>query len=297
MSLLTDQEILESLHTQPPMVEDVHLPERRFGEPALNEHDQWFVKDSPIQPSSIDLHIGEIYLPDRDPEKPGGVDNPVKKFALRFGHTAVVKTREKLNLPNDVAGFGFPPARVAFGGLLMINPGHIDPGYSGYLHLTLINVGRADIVLDCNEAIFSLLLIRLGREVHRDYSQRRDSTDPGHQRFANQLDRLSPDFLDVETRTTAAAQKAVDKASIRTPIWTAVITGLLILCVKPLLDTYLASNSMDALIEKRVDVLETAVAISHPSSKIDEIDELMNRINSLELKLEKLQEDPIDEGN
>lgn len=91
-----------------------------------------------IQASSVDLTIGDIFLPETASAEDGGAEKPLTRHNLKPGHTAVVTTFENLNFPADVAGFGFPPARVSKRGLLMTNPGHVDPGYSGHLAFTVI---------------------------------------------------------------------------------------------------------------------------------------------------------------
>ena len=59
MSLLRDEELIAAITAQPPAtryVEGVVLP--------VDPADR-YSKDSPVQASSIDLHIGNVYLPGR----------------------------------------------------------------------------------------------------------------------------------------------------------------------------------------------------------------------------------------
>jgi deoxycytidine triphosphate deaminase len=87
-----------------------------------------FDKDSPVQPSSIDLHIGSIYVPGTKHGEDGSEDKALTSHTLGPGQTALVTTLETLNLPNNVAAIGFPPSRISAQGILMTNPGHVDPG-------------------------------------------------------------------------------------------------------------------------------------------------------------------------
>ena len=59
-------------------------------------------------------------------------------------------------------------------GLLMTNPGHVDPGYSGRLHLTVINMSRSDMVLRCKDAILTVIFYKLGGECKAGYDERRE---------------------------------------------------------------------------------------------------------------------------
>jgi deoxycytidine triphosphate deaminase len=126
MRLLTDDELVVQVTGSRPIVVGVY--------PQAD----WYSKDSPVQPSSIDLHIGSIYLPGVDSNAPGGVPRPKTEHILKPGRTAVVLTREEFKLPGHIAGIGFPPSHISFQGILMTNPGHVDPGYSGPMRFTVI---------------------------------------------------------------------------------------------------------------------------------------------------------------
>src|ERR1044071_7570853 len=121
MKLLTDAELKQRIESSNRII---------FGVP---EPKDWFSKDSPIQPSSVDLHIGEIFLPETKKDDPGYETTPLSEHSLEPGHTAVVTTQEEFVLPGNVAGIGFPPSHISFKGILMTNPGHIDAGYRGRL--------------------------------------------------------------------------------------------------------------------------------------------------------------------
>src|SRR5271163_1574285 len=129
MSLLRDEEIIAAVTSAAPYVTGVVLPADPYS------------KDSPVQASSIDLHIGNVYLPGEKETDLGGAKNPRQDYSLKTGETAVVTTAETLDLPSHIAGFGFPPSGVSFKGLLMTNPGHVDPGYKGVMRFTVINMG------------------------------------------------------------------------------------------------------------------------------------------------------------
>ena len=68
----------------------------------------WYGADSPIQPASVDLRIGKIFLPETKRDEPGGEEVPLDQHVLRPGRTAAIGTYEELKLPNDMAAIGFP---------------------------------------------------------------------------------------------------------------------------------------------------------------------------------------------
>jgi dCTP deaminase len=163
----------------------------------------WDSKDSPIQPCSVDLHIGGIYVPGAKPGRPGSAQNPRLHVKLKTGQTAIIVTAETVTLPADIAAVGFPPSHVSGKGLLMTNPGHVDPGYSGQLRFTVINMAREDYRLDSGDMIVTVLLFKLERGVDKDYAAR---FGLGTHVTQDEIDVLSPDFLDVERRATAIAR-------------------------------------------------------------------------------------------
>jgi dCTP deaminase len=255
----------------------------------------WYREDSPVQPSSLDLHIGAIYIPGVKEGKPGSARNPKPDHTLKFGHTAVVATLEELKLPKNIAGFGFPPSHVSFRGLLMINPGHVDPGYEGPLRFTVINVGKDDIPLREGELIFTLLLIELVADVTRGFFERRaDSNRPAstqEQREKNlqtDLERLSLNFLDVESRTQSAAQKAVRDAGLKGPIWAAIIVALITLIGGVFGAVYSAINPVSR-VEEQVKLLNQTVGLDSPRKLNEEIQALTKKVSDLENQVSELK--------
>ncbi len=183
----------------------------------------WKDKDSPVQPCSIDLHIGDIFQPGVKSGKPGSAGNPKSELVLRTGQTAIIATKESIHLPGDYAGFGFPPSHISSRALLMTNPGHIDPGYSGQLQFTVINMGREDYVLRHNDLIVTLLIFKLAVKVDADYNARNPTSGAGAIAQRN-IDRLSPDFVDVQRRATAIARRTLGYATVGATVL-AVILG------------------------------------------------------------------------
>ena len=111
MALLRDEELLSE------------VVEKGMVTPVRDTRN-WDDKDSPIQPTSLDLHVGKIHLPEKLSSRPGGKDKPLSSHILRPGETVIVITAEELNLGGDISAFGFPPSRVAFKGILVCGNKH-----------------------------------------------------------------------------------------------------------------------------------------------------------------------------
>jgi dCTP deaminase len=216
MSLLRDEDLIARINLDPPgvpYVEGLKLPSDPYS------------SDSPVQGTSLDLHIGNIYLPGKKKNELGGVDNPKSQHWLETGRTAVLTTKEKLRFPNDVAGFGFPPSTVSFQGLLMTNPGHVDPGYEGFMRFTVINMAKEPFELKRGDRIVRLLLFKLDAPVHAGYGARH----PEPSRLPNEEDisRLSEDFVNVDRRAKKIARAQGLRWSIGISAGVAVIVAFL----------------------------------------------------------------------
>jgi len=187
------------------------------------EPKDWDNKDSLVQPCSLDLHIGDIFRPGIKTGKAGSAGNPKSELVLRTGETSIVVTKESIHLKANYAGFGFPPSHISSGGLLMTNPGHIDPGYSGQLQFTVINMGKDDYVLRKDDLIVTLLIFNLGSNVDSDYSARHSGAVV-KTITQGEIDRLSSDFVDVKKRATNIARKTLGYATVGASVL-AVILG------------------------------------------------------------------------
>jgi dCTP deaminase len=208
--LLRDEEIYKLLQGNPPLVTNVTID-------ALD-----YTADSWVQSASLDLHVGNIYVPETDPETFGGTNNPKDNHVLEAGHTAVIVTNEILDLPNDIAAIGFPPSHISARGVLTTNPGHVDAGYNGPLSLTIINMGRTPFEIRRGDLMITLLFFRMSGPAHASYRVR-----VGHQQqrpavSEDRMSRLSRDFLQVEARAERVARNEESK----TRRWAVVVPAL-----------------------------------------------------------------------
>lgn len=210
---------------------DAELQRMLKEDPSLLEHlncpDDLDAPESPIQPSSVDLTVGEIYVPFR--KKWFGRVGAAKgrtDLVIESGETAVVLTGEVCNFPSDIGAIGFPPVKVSSKGLLMTNPGHVDPGFKGRMSFTVINMGREPFPLRKGDQIVTLLLYKMERDARRGWSDRNHA--PKLEVNEDVLLRLSPDFLDVSRRArkaAAGAERVTRILGLGVPILVALLTA------------------------------------------------------------------------
>lgn len=291
MTLLRDEDLVTLINAPvsgaQPLVVGLPMPRLRpvpAGGGAAP--DPWFGPESSIQPSSVDLHVGNIFLPGAKESESGTVACPKSEYVLTIGNTVVVTTREQLHLPNDIAAVGFPHGRLSFRGLLMTNIGHVDPGFNGPMRFAVMNIGKEPIPLKTGDPIVTLLFYLLSAPANEGWSQRHGNalaSGPAQ----NQIDQLSMDFLDVDKRTASAASKAIKDAQT-TAQWIGVWAPLIGFLVAIFLALIGAIS-----VKSEVDTIKKALDLKEPRS--EEIQKLQKRIEELELKTKTpLKKEPED---
>jgi len=268
--LLRDQDIFDLLTGatgHPPILSHFDFPHPAFG------------PQSPIQPSSLDLHSGRIFLPEAPEDGHGGMGNGAIEHWLEAGQTAVIITKEEVRLPSTIAGFGFPPTRISSNAILMTNPGHVDPGYNGYLSFTVINMGKMAFCLRHGDTIVTLLLIAV-KQPNLDYAQL------GHKEVGpipsrRGVEQLSQDFLNFRTRSSQIANQVAEtrlseirRENQRRDIVAAIIgLAALLLALLPLYFQFLSP------------ILDLKEKTGHDESAITK---LSGRVTALEDQMKKL---------
>lgn len=136
-----------------------------------------------IQPSSVDLHLGDDFqvfrnsrLPYIDPgrEQPGLTEQVIasveEPFVLHPGEFALGTTVEVIGLPEDIVGRLEGKSSLGRLGLLIHSTaGYVDPGWQGTLTLELSNVANLPIVLTPGMKIGQISFSQMTTPVDRPY--------------------------------------------------------------------------------------------------------------------------------
>jgi dCTP deaminase len=271
--MLSDREIYDAIKAGDLRLENASIQDGDLG------------KDAPVQPASLDLHVGEIFLPPprrrgllRSSSFQSSQASPRGRFEydLKQGETAFIRTREKIRLSSSISAFGFPPTEISTAGVLMTNPGHVDPGYDGFLHFTVVNMGREPFTLRKGDRVVTLLFVRLANPAAADYRARR------HGRISPlvisaALQPLSQDFLDLERRSADIAVRKIQAAEFRikygVPILAAVIAALAAVLGGSLLGLFdVVKQPEHARLMERVSVLEGEVSKQEFDARLDRLE-------------------------
>lgn len=275
MTVLQDSAIAQALQTDPPLATNIDAND--IGR-----------KTSQVQPASLDLTIGEIFVPGTGPGKLGSYNSPRDEVNLPHGGTAVIRTKEELHLPNNLAGIGFPPSSVSLKGLLMTNPGHVDPGFKGTMSFTVINMGKETYRLAAGDPIVTLLFIDLGAVPSVPYNLLKSPKNaPAGGINERLLELLSADFMDIEKRSERRARKAVRNAQITVPIVAAICAALL---------TFGGTIAATWIDPWKKDINQVNAELSKVNTKVNRLDARLSAVGadinlgSLEGRLTKIEE-------
>ena len=141
---------------------------------------------SRIRGCSYDCGVGDIFFDGRVFKRASGQQG----VTVPPGGVVALFTREILDLPDDIAGTAFPINAMSSKGLLVLNPGHIDPGFRGHLSVKALNLRKSEMLLRFDEPIFTVIFERLSHptdaykhnldpnERARDFQQREVETTP-----------------------------------------------------------------------------------------------------------------------
>jgi len=136
-----------------------------------------------IQPSSVDLHLGESFrvfrnsrYPYIDPSREQkGLMEPVaasseEPFVLHPGEFVLGTTIERIVLPDNIVGRLEGKSSLGRLGLLIHSTaGYVDPGWDGRLTLELSNVANLPIVLMPGMPIGQISFSQMTTAVDRPY--------------------------------------------------------------------------------------------------------------------------------
>lgn len=107
-----------------------------------------FEPDS-LKPAAYELRVGDQYSVEGESHKLD-VDE-----SLEIGpfEVAIIKTRERVNLPHFMIGRWNIKVSKAYDGLLWVGGPQVDPGYSGYLFCPIYNLSDTEVTLGFEEEL------------------------------------------------------------------------------------------------------------------------------------------------
>lgn len=128
-----------------------------------------------IQPSSYDLRVGTVFregqIINQNHQRAG------EQFVIQPGEIVSLLTMEELRLPDNMIAIAFPMNKWSSEGLLVLNPGYVDPGFNGPLSVKIVNLRRTRISISRGQAIFTVSFFRIGASTTHPYNRNKERGD------------------------------------------------------------------------------------------------------------------------
>lgn len=112
---------------------------------------------SQVRGCSYDLTVGTIFWQEKV------YSAPDTQIVIPPGGVVAILTKEELDLPNDMFATAFAINKMSSRGLLVLNPGHVDPGFKGALTVKALNLRKVPMTLEAGANIFTVIFQRLPR--------------------------------------------------------------------------------------------------------------------------------------
>ncbi|MDD2574581.1 MAG: dCTP deaminase [Bacillota bacterium] len=136
------------------------------------------IEDRQIQPASIDLRLGRLFLKvDENCTECITMKQPLKYIELERDEIVIppqtfllATTMEYIKLPNSITGFVEGRSSVGRMGLFIQNAGWVDAGFEGEITLELFNANSLPIRLEAGRRICQIVLAQMDKEAGRPYS-------------------------------------------------------------------------------------------------------------------------------
>jgi deoxycytidine triphosphate deaminase len=114
--------------------------------------------------SCVDLRVGRIYIGDpREEKRYREIKQQGDSWNLAPGAIVHIESMERISTPLDIMGFLIPKNSKSEAGLLMLNAGHVDPGWeNGFLTAEVMNVTADEFTIEIGEPLFSVVFQYLG---------------------------------------------------------------------------------------------------------------------------------------
>ncbi|UEG18721.1 dCTP deaminase [Pantoea ananatis] len=217
-----------------------------------------------VQPSSIDLTVKSIHLPD--------TNKVTRAHKIDPGETVILEVNEVFNLSKDISGIVFPKNNLSKNGIIMTNPGHVDPGYNGILTLYLVNMSKQTFILREKDAVARLLLFKTSSITSGYTGQAVTSIDQ------EQLNTMGKDFAGLDKRIPVAIAKVLAKWSVGLFAMAALIIAIVGFAV-PISYT-LTSSYLDNSRDLKVSIDKQKEIIDKQSERIDQLNKEITILNS-----------------
>ena len=119
-----------------------------------------------IKSASYDLRVGTIYKGKKIYSE--NYNSNEATIEIKPSEIITLLTFEAVKIPSYCCGTVFAINKMSSKGFLILNPGHIDPGFYGPISICAINLSNKSIFLERNQSIFTLIINKLDAKLNGD---------------------------------------------------------------------------------------------------------------------------------
>lgn len=162
-----------------------------------------------VNSSSYDMRIGTIF---RDGDIINADhENGQKAVIVKPGEVVTMLTLEDLKLPDNIAATAYAMNSQSLNGFLVLNPGHVDPGYSGTLSIKAINLRKVNLPLYINSPIFTVVFQKLEENVSKPYTRTKTRREREQEVNNNEIEKSMKSIADLMSFTPEDINKLITK--------------------------------------------------------------------------------------
>jgi hypothetical protein len=156
--------------------------------------------------SSYDVRIGEVLRSD------GSVG---EFYLLPPQGIAEVISLERINLPSEISGIAIVKTSLCNEGVLLLNMGIVDPGYSGKLSGFLVNFGRTERALKKDDVFLRLIFQRVEWGLSRAERVHVDDSRYLFDKTTNIQAKFGQEFLNIAQISRAFTKQLFDEYKVK----------------------------------------------------------------------------------
>jgi len=128
-----------------------------------------------LEPCSYDMRVGTIFYEGQVIN--GAHSQADAQIIVQPGEIISLFTEEELHLPLNIAATAFAINEMSSKGLLVLNPGHIDPGFEGPLTVKALNMRKVPLAITRGQAIFTVIFECMPTSTNKKYSGNKSRAD------------------------------------------------------------------------------------------------------------------------
>jgi deoxycytidine triphosphate deaminase len=197
-----------------------------------------------LEPCSYDLRIGTIF-------RQNEIQKPSEQTIINIkpGEILNIFTMEEINLPPNITAVVYPINLQSSRGLLVLNPGHIDPGYKGPITIKAVNLNRVPLPINRGMKIFTIIFYVLPSATTSPYQEEVNRDDKEREYLKELIKQDTSNISQIISMQSGApfpTQEEV-KSMIRTHWLSWIVFGLtLIAAISGVLSVYISLNSSNS---------------------------------------------------